>query len=100
MISPRKPLFSARRSIVTLGAIKALADASMQPEYLLERHYHGDWGDTALDDAEENDVAISSGDRILSAYVISTGVRIWVLTEQQQDDGTRSVTTVLLPNEY
>ena len=100
MICPRKPLFSALRSIITCEAMKALADARLQPEGLLDRHYHGDWGDTHPDDAEENDIAISSGDRILSAYVLPTGVRMWVLTDQQQEDGTRAVTTVLLPNEY
>jgi hypothetical protein len=100
MISPRKPLFKALREIVTTGAINPLADACLPVEIVLDRHYHGDWGDTDPDDAEKNDAAIRSGGRVLSAYSLSTGVRIWVLTEQERDDGTRAVTTVLLPAEY
>ena len=35
------------------------------------------------------------GFRILSAYMLKTGVKIWIITEAD-----RSVTTFLLPDEY
>jgi hypothetical protein len=37
----------------------------------------------------------NDGTRILSGYTLSTGVNVWVLTEAD-----RSVTTILLPEEY
>ena len=42
----------------------------------------------------ENDRALESGDRILSAYETSHG-KIWIITEWD-----RSVTTILFPSEY
>ena len=100
MVSARKQLFSAGRSIVTQGALETLGTAGGAPENLVDQHYHGEWGDTHPDDAEENDEAIENGKRILSAHVLPTGVRVWVLTEATSSDGTRPVTTVLLPDEY
>ena len=62
---------------------------------LLARHVSGDWGDLCADDKQANDDAIVSGDRILSAYILSTGVKVWIITESN-----RQATTVLLPDEY
>jgi hypothetical protein len=100
VVSARKQLFSAERSIVTQGALESLSAGGVAPENLVDQHYHGEWGDTHPDDAEENDAAIENGKRILSAHVLPTGVRVWVLTEATSSDGTRPVTTVLLPDEY
>jgi hypothetical protein len=100
VVSARKQLFSAGKSIVTQGALETLGTAGVTPENLVDQHYHGEWGDTHPDDAEENDAAIENGKRILSAHVLPTGVRVWVLTEATSSDGTRPVTTVLLPDEY
>ena len=47
------------------------------------------------DDKRANLLAIRRGMRVLSAYVLSTGERIWIITEAD-----RSVTTILLPSEY
>ena len=100
MVSARNRLFTARTSIVTQEAAKMLEEAQVTPESLLDQHYHGEWGDTHPDDAAENDEAIRNGSRILSAYSLLTGVRVWVLTEKTAPDGIRTVTTVLLPGEY
>jgi len=48
-----------------------------------------------MEDQEANDKAVLNGTRILSAYVIGTYVKIWVITEAD-----RSATTLLLPDEY
>jgi len=63
-------------------------------EYLL-KHTQGDWGDLDPEDARENEYALGRRLRIFSAYTLQSGVRIWIITEAD-----RSVTTVLLPEEY
>ena len=47
------------------------------------------------EDKAENELSVREGFRILSAYRLRTGVKIWVITEAD-----RSATTVLLPSEY
>ena len=47
------------------------------------------------EDAQENDLSMCSGLRILSAYMLSNNIRIWIITEAD-----RSATTLLLPEEY
>lgn len=63
---------------------------------LLARHASGDWGDLSHTDRTLNDHALASGDdRIFSAYTISDGTKIWIITERD-----RSATTILLPEDY
>ncbi len=63
---------------------------------LLARHARGDWGDLDAHDAAANRRAVLAGDaRVLSAYRLPTGERLWILTEAD-----RSCTTVLRPDEY
>lgn len=60
----------------------------------LRRHASGDWGDLCPEDMQTNDEALLTGGRLLSAY--GTGRhRFWIITEWD-----RSVTTVLLPEDY
>ena len=65
------------------------------PLKLLRRHAHGDFGDLHQDDVRANELAIRRDMRVLSAYVLSTEERVWVITEAD-----RSATTILLPEEY
>jgi hypothetical protein len=46
------------------------------------------------EDAQENQLAVANGYRILSSYPVGTD-RIWIITEAD-----RSSTTLLLPEEY
>ena len=62
---------------------------------LLARHLSGQWGDLDAHDQQANDAALRDGSRLLSAYTLDDGTRIWVLTEAD-----RSSTCVLLPSEY
>ncbi|MFD2112545.1 hypothetical protein [Thiorhodococcus fuscus] len=62
---------------------------------LLQRHVQGDWGDLTTEDFEANRLALREGFRLLSSYRISDGVKVWIITEAD-----RSVTTVLLPEDY
>lgn len=60
----------------------------------VKRHSDCDWGDLDEDDKLLNDMAVENGERILSAYELF-GTKIWIITEWD-----RSVTTILLPEEY
>lgn len=62
---------------------------------LLARHISGDWGDLGAEDKEENELSLKEGFRILSAYKLPTGQKLWVITEAD-----RSATTILKPEEY
>lgn len=69
----------------------------------LARHARGDWGNVCRDDAAENDRALIDENRLLSAYAIDPTKPakgygencFWIITEAD-----RSVTTLLLPDEY
>lgn len=47
------------------------------------------------EDWQENDRSVTEGFRLLSAYESTDGIRFWIITEAD-----RSVTTVLLPDDY
>jgi hypothetical protein len=61
----------------------------------LARHALGDWGDVPEDDWLENQHALENGLRLMSVYKTSSGVKFWIITEWD-----RSVTTILMPDEY
>jgi hypothetical protein len=61
----------------------------------LSRHVRGDWGEVCDEDKAENEFAVDKYLRILSAYTAENGTRFWIISEAD-----RSVTTVLLPDEY
>ena len=47
------------------------------------------------EDAAENELSLREGFRLLSAYRDRNGTKFWIITEAD-----RSVTTLLLPEEY
>ena len=65
------------------------------PATFLARHQAGDWGDLDEHDLDENKRSLDRGLRLLSAYTLSDGTRLWVITEAD-----RSSTCILLPEEY
>jgi hypothetical protein len=79
----------------TPGALTVLAEAEQTPLEFLVRHMNGDWGEVCPEDWAENDLSVREGFRILSAYTLKTDVKIWLITEAD-----RSVTTILLPEDY
>ena len=87
--------FALGRLLATLGALSALWEAGVSPLALLKRHAHGDWGDLHEDDQRANELALRQGTRLLSAYALATGERVWIITEAD-----RSATTLLTPEEY
>jgi hypothetical protein len=89
------PLFPLGQVVATPGALTALREAKQNPLELLKRHQSGDWGVMPEEDKHENDYSVHHGLRIVSAYVLHTGIKLWLITEWD-----RSVTTFLLPMEY
>ena len=90
-----KPLFDLGQIVGTPGALQALIEAQQPPDELLNRHHKGDWGDLCDEDKQENELSVENGFRIFSVYELKNGVKVWVITEWD-----RSVTTILLPEEY
>ena len=73
-----------------------MAQQDINPLHLLMRHVNGDDGDLSADDKALNADAIASGQgRVFSAFKLLSGDRLWVITEWD-----RSVTTILLPEDY
>ena len=95
-----KPLFTPGQILATPGCIEAMEKAGQSVWEFLARHLAGDWGDLESDDKQLNDEALKDGSRILSAYVLKTGQKIWLITEAKDDDLKRAATTALLPEEY
>ena len=87
--------FDLGHLVSTPGALDALTCVGEEPWGYLARHATGDWGNLDDDDRRMNDLALRHGERILSAFDLTDGTRIYVITEAD-----RSVTTLLLPEEY
>ena len=77
------------------GALAAIGVLGDDSSTYLARHQSGNWGDIDAHDRKENQRSLEQGFRLMSVYSLSTGVKIWVITEAD-----RSVTTILLPEEY
>lgn len=87
--------FALGRVVATPGALDALQHANQTATEFLRRHAAGDWGEVDQEDQQANERALRLGLRVLSAYRTRLGTMLWVITEAD-----RSVTTVLLPEEY
>jgi hypothetical protein len=82
------------RVVATPGALKLLTEVGEDPLTYLARHASGDWGELDTHDLKENERSLRHGWRIVSSYPVGKRT-IWVITEAD-----RSVTTILLPEEY
>jgi hypothetical protein len=112
--------FALGQLYYTPGAQEVLLRYQINPFDLLKRHVMGDWGDLCAEDVEANEEALSVGARLMSSYTLPSPnvdgdnagenkvdgnnegngkplepVKIWLITEAD-----RSVTTLLLPDEY
>ena len=87
------PKFPLGQTVATRNAL-----AQLLPEDILialRRHHSGDWGDVDEEDWQENETALREDFRLFSVYHTTQDVKFWVITEHD-----RSVTTVLLPEDY
>ena len=88
-------LFSPGVVVATPAALEALEEAKEEPSAYLRRHLSGDWGDLEEFNKLQNESALENDYRILSAYKLKNGTRIWIITEAD-----RSSTCLLLPSDY
>jgi hypothetical protein len=85
-------LLQLGRVVVTTALLEALRigdepDLAVQVRDLaplLVRHESGDWGEVGPEDSRENDRAVKTGARVLSAYTVR-GIRIWIMTDAASD---------------
>ena len=81
------------RIVATPNALESIANDDILAG--IRRHQAGDWGDVCAEDRHANDQALVHGTRILSVYRAVNGTKFWIITEAD-----RSVTTILLPQDY
>jgi hypothetical protein len=82
------------RVVATPRALKAITEVGEHPSDYLARHATGDWGDLCAFDRRQNEVALRTRERVFSSYDTPAG-KVWIITEAD-----RSVTTILLPEDY
>ena len=92
IISQLNSKFPLGQIVITRHALDQLDAAAINDG--LQRHARQDWGLVCPEDAALNDDALQSGDRLLSVYG-EGAQRFWIITEAD-----RSVTTILLPDDY
>lgn len=89
------PLFELGQVVATPGALNTLHSLGMTGLEQLKRHHRGDWGDLNAEDIATNNAALKNGERLFSSYQLMANIKLWIITESD-----RSVTTLLLPEEY
>jgi len=81
------------RLVATPNALAELSEDDILTG--IQRHQAGDWGDLDEHDRQENALSLKQGSRLLSVYHGKKGTKFYIITEAD-----RSVTTVLLPEDY
>ncbi len=95
-LAVRLPRFELGKLVATPGALLLLARHQVNPLELIGRHVTGDFGDLDAEDLRSNEQAIERGMRVFSSYMLQNcDDKVWCITEWD-----RSVTTLLLPEEY
>ena len=87
------PKFSLGQLVATPNAMNNIPNDEILTA--LSRHVRGDWGKLDTEDWNANERALAGEGRLFSAYQSSQNVKFWIITEWD-----RSVTTVLLPEDY
>ena len=88
-----RALFRIGRLVATPNAMEKLQQADILGA--LRRHQAGDWGDVNDEDCQANNLALREMTRIFSVYHSFRNLKFWIITEAD-----RSVTTVLMPEDY
>ncbi len=83
--------FNPGKLVATPAGLEAVPREELLTCY--SRHLCCDWGEVA--DPSTNDLAVRTGDRLLSVYKSKADVKFWIITEAD-----RSATTILLPEDY
>lgn len=85
--------FPLGRLMATPNALARLSQTDISTALL--RHASGDWCDVDDHDRRANERALRDGSRLWSVYHSEAGTKFWIITEAD-----RSLTTVLLPEDY
>ena len=85
--------FDLGRVVITAHAQDVLDSQEVQSA--LVRHATGDWGDVCREDRLANERGLKDDDRLFSVYHAANSRKFWIITEWD-----RSVTTILLPEDY
>jgi hypothetical protein len=91
----KQPAFELGQIVATPGALAVLQKAGQERGEFLTRHVNCEWGDLSEEDREENDFSLEHGFRLVSSYRTNAGDKLLIIMESD-----RSVTTLLLPEEY
>ena len=87
--------FPMGRLVISDGVLNGIpVEAYDQLMVCLRRHLRGDWGILDPEDSTMNDRHLEIGERLMSVYEIGDR-KIYIITERD-----RSITTILLPEEY
>ena len=103
------PRFALGQMVATPGALELLEQTGFSALALISRHLHSDFGDCCDEDKATNELSIQQGMRVMSVYRLVDAERlqqtpldkrsslptVWIITEAD-----RSVTTLLLPEDY
>jgi len=89
----RGPRFPLGRVVITRRASTVIPREDVMAA--LERFARGDWGEVDGNDAAETEQALQDGGLLLAVFYSSRGGSFWIISE-----GDRSVTSVILPDEY
>jgi hypothetical protein len=92
-MSDQTAKFSLGQMVSTPNALNQIPNDEIL--LALSRHVLGDWGELEKEDWDSNERALQKGGRLFSRYVTSRNIPFWIITEWD-----RSVTTVLLPQDY
>ena len=90
---PAEAKFALGQLLATPNAINSIPTNEIMAA--LSRHVRGDWGDLDPHDLKVNESALAHGGRLFSEYFTQEKVKFWIITEHD-----RSVTTVLMPEDY
>lgn len=93
LILPAERVFGLGTVFVTANAAQTLSEMAISTA--LFRHATCDWGEVCPEDWRTNDYALAHGHRLFSLYTDGNGKPFYVITEWD-----RSVTTVLMPEDY
>ena len=92
VITLTRPKFPLGEIVITANAQSRLGSADVQQA--ISRDARGEWGELCAEDRKQNEDALARGGRLLSVFRTGES-RFWVITECD-----RSVTTVLMPEDY
>ena len=88
-------MFPLGQVVATPAALKAIEQCEHTPLHYILRHQRLEQGALGASDWQQNKDAIENESRVFSSFELPTKQKVWIITEWD-----RSLTTLLLPDEY